>query len=932
MSLLEDKSTDNSELETASLESVVSFESDSEDANFEILVGHGISDEKTAIQDNTRSISQPDLDTSLALVPGNGGDAGLSAYLNHGTGVGLGLWNPALRISANPIDFETELDSKTKCGILGKVILVTIATVSIILCGVPVENVVFEELAIGRALNSYYKGRFFIVSEPPLTLLIYYAFLRLTSTYDGNFSFREIGQVYGDFPYIHLRILSRVLGLLSVYLSYLTLNTFSLDKQFVFLGTLAVLLENSFNTENQYFLSKPIMQFFVVCSFYFWKRSYSYSLDSSLSRPWFTNLFLMAVSLGGAAASRITGTGSLMFVLVTSCYRLWWTFSDSKANIRRVITVYSVHFAVLIVVPLLIFISSWMVHLHLVPNIGRGDYEMSGRFQSSLIGSNQHMVPSDIAYGGFITLRNVKTSGYLHSHDLFYPTKSFQQQTSLYQFKDVNNIWLIEPPAPIIRNDSGVDPWPVSNGDIVRLLHVPTNKRLHSHNVKSHVLERDWSYEVSAYGADGYPGDMNDLWVVEIVDQNRDKQNKIGKWQAIGSAVRFRHVVTGCYLFSHRTRLPSWGEDHFEVTCTTMGKPEYTLWSVETNFHPGFNDSSNVAMVGYHPMSLGEKFLEYTEVIDELSKASSSDGRALESALKWYELPLMPESVKYLVLKELGLQVNLFGNLVNWYMSVLCITGYVLFKLLLLIGLRRDWLVMRRSSYNVRADHEAGHLLTGWLVHFAKIGSESSSNINISDYLPALYFSILFSMVSADWVFKAVPWINTRKLKAIVVFIWGLGIMFSFITYIPLINGTKWDMDTCIKTDFGDWAFQCFIYSEDFQQQYSRPDSVIRKLFNSISEDSDDQLEPIAQETLLGDQIQRAFRPRIDVKNPEVRNIVIDYLRERKLGNEKAFLQIFPELVEENTERLLPTSTNAELESNIRFQWSRVTRPPVIDD
>jgi dolichyl-phosphate-mannose-protein mannosyltransferase len=52
---------------------------------------------------------------------------------------------------------------------------------------------------------------------------------------------------------------------------------------------------------------------------------------------------------------------------------------------------------------------------------------------------------------------------------------------------------------------------------MVRLEHILTDKRLHSHDVRPPISEVDWQNEVSAYGFPGFDGDANDYFVVDIV-------------------------------------------------------------------------------------------------------------------------------------------------------------------------------------------------------------------------------------------------------------------------------------------------------------------------------------------------------------------------------------------------------------------------------
>src|SRR5271169_5766778 len=109
-----------------------------------------------------------------------------------------------------------------------------------------------------------------------------------------------------------------------------------------------------------------------------------------------------------------------------------------------------------------------------------------------------------------------------------YPTGSNQQQITLYPHRDDNNIWVIanqtDPEIPynasgtiFFYNKSNVAPVFIENGAVIRLQHLITEKRLHSHDVRPPVTDVDWQNEVSGYGFPGFEGDANDFFRVEIV-------------------------------------------------------------------------------------------------------------------------------------------------------------------------------------------------------------------------------------------------------------------------------------------------------------------------------------------------------------------------------------------------------------------------------
>ena len=65
--------------------------------------------------------------------------------------------------------------------------------------------------------------------------------------------------------------------------------------------------------------------------------------------------------------------------------------------------------------------------------------------------------------------------------------------------------------------------------------------------------------EVSCYGDPNnakFLGDFNDHWKVEILNKGPTSPNYL---DAVKSKFRLIHTATGCKLYSHDVKLPSWG-------------------------------------------------------------------------------------------------------------------------------------------------------------------------------------------------------------------------------------------------------------------------------------------------------------------------------------------------------------------------------------
>ncbi|XP_024384044.1 stromal cell-derived factor 2-like protein [Physcomitrium patens] len=104
----------------------------------------------------------------------------------------------------------------------------------------------------------------------------------------------------------------------------------------------------------------------------------------------------------------------------------------------------------------------------------------------------------------------------------------------------------------------------ISNGALVRLQHARTRKWLHSHEHRSPITG---NLEVSAFGGDEQ-SDSGDYWKLEI-------EGKGSVW-TLGQQVRFLHVATNGYLHSHNKKFSQL--DQQEV-CGVTRKNSDNLWT-----------------------------------------------------------------------------------------------------------------------------------------------------------------------------------------------------------------------------------------------------------------------------------------------------------------------------------------------------------------
>lgn len=114
---------------------------------------------------------------------------------------------------------------------------------------------------------------------------------------------------------------------------------------------------------------------------------------------------------------------------------------------------------------------------------------------------------------------------------------------------------------------------PIKSGSTIRLMHQATRRNLHSHNVKSPL---SGNQEVSCFGDQGV-GDSGDKWVVETASGK-------GLWKR-GDVVYFKHIDTGKYLSAstkHRFGSPIPGQ--LEVSGISS-RSQSTKWAANEGYY-----------------------------------------------------------------------------------------------------------------------------------------------------------------------------------------------------------------------------------------------------------------------------------------------------------------------------------------------------------
>ena len=446
---------------------------------------------------------------------------------------------------------------------------------------------------------------------------------------------------------------------------------------------------------------------------------------------------------------------------------------------------------------------------------------MSSEFQATLNSKSMQDVPADVAFGSRVSLRHHNTQGgYLHSHNHMYPTGSKQQQITLYPHKDENNVWLLENQTqpegldgePIVGPKAwdNIGPLFIEDGAFIKLYHVTTDRRLHSHDVRPPVTEADWQNEVTAYGYEGFEGDANDLFKVEIIKSMSDGAAAKTRVRTIQTKFKLVHVMTGCVLFSHKVKLPDWAWEQQEVTCAKGGTLPNSIWYVEQNEHQMLGPEAE--KVNYkNPGFLG-KFWELNKIM-WITNAGLVESHAWDSRPPSW--PILRRGINFW--GKDNRQIYLIGNPIVWWTSSLAVLAYVTVKGLAVLRWQRGYKDYENVNFK-RFDYEIGMTVLGWAFHYFPFYL-MARQLFLHHYLPALYFAIMASCQVYDFGTNRFGGLGLRERPAIgragVSLLLAVSVV-AFSLLAPLSYGNVWTQDACNRVKlFETWDFDCNTFHTD---------------------------------------------------------------------------------------------------------------------
>ncbi|XP_029018976.1 protein O-mannosyl-transferase 1 isoform X2 [Betta splendens] len=613
--------------------------------------------------------------------------------------------------------------------------------------------VVFDEVYYGQFVSLYMRRVFFVDdSGPPLGHMIL-ALGAYLGGFDGNFAWNRIGAEYPSSVSVYsLRLLPALCGALCVPLVYLLTLELRFSHVSALSAALLLLLDNSFIVQSRFMLLESVLIFFMLLAFF----SYLH-FHNSTSSPWskYGWLLLSGTSCAAAVGVKYMGLFSYVLLLGMASLHMWTLIGERSVSHLNVFVHCVCRVVCLVVVPVLLYVFWFYVHLSLLNRSGPHDQLMSSAFQASLQGGLSRITqgqPLDVAYGSQVTLRSSAAQPipcWLHSHKANYPIRyengrgsSHQQQVTCYPFKDVNNWWIIKDPSKQQLVVSS-PPRPVRHGDFIQLVHGMTSRLLNSHDVAAPMTPH--AQEVSGYIDFNVSMLAQDLWKVEV--SNRESDSEV--WKTILSEVRLVHVNTSAALKLSGTSLPDWGFHQLEVVAEKLFKAHSSSlrWTVEEHRF-GTSEQQREREAELHSptqidvdrkISFWAKFLELQWKMLTV-KQENTEHKYSSAPLEWIT---METNIAYWLHPNNNAQIHLIGNPVSWGLANLCLLSYQLLAAVYVLRRRRGLKDLPDGVW-----HQFVCLgcvcVGGWLVNFVPF-LLMEKTLFLYHYLPAHCYLYLLS-------------------------------------------------------------------------------------------------------------------------------------------------------------------------------------------
>jgi dolichyl-phosphate-mannose-protein mannosyltransferase len=252
--------------------------------------------------------------------------------------------------------------------------------------------IVFDEVYFRDTALRYLQGSYFFDLHPPLGKLLLAGWAKLAGV---------TATAQSTDPAVALRILPALAGTALVAVFYQLLRELAASRRVATFGAALLLLDNAILVESRFTLIDSMLLLFGIGAI----TCYAASRRRTGRAHWIP-LIASAVLAGMAASTKLTGLSALgviglVWLAQTLRTRVSWRLALPQAG-------------VLLLIPVVVYVSVFAIHFQLLPHSGPGDAFMSARFQSTLVGNPHYSPDASMSF----TDRFIELNQAMHSYEL----------------------------------------------------------------------------------------------------------------------------------------------------------------------------------------------------------------------------------------------------------------------------------------------------------------------------------------------------------------------------------------------------------------------------------------------------------------------------------------------------------------------------------
>ncbi|XP_011305386.1 protein O-mannosyl-transferase 2 [Fopius arisanus] len=682
---------------------------------------------------------------------------------------------PKIHSRADPQSNIDSSDGNTGWWLLFMGILVLTAATRFYKVSEP-QHVCWDETHFGKMGSWYINRTFFFDVHPPLGKMLIALSGYLTG-YDGRFPFEKPGDKFEDTKYLGMRVFCTFLGATIVPLAFLIVWDLTKSTRASVLSAMFILLDIGLLTLNRYILLDPILLCFMMCATWGMARIGAHR-DQAFTRSWWGWLIFTGLSLACTISVKFVGLFVVLLVGIFTVYELWRELGDLTKPVINVGKHLIARVVCLIVLPIILYMVFFYIHLAVLNKSGSGDGFYSSEFQSLLQGNSLHnaTMPRQLSYGATITLKNHRTGGgYLHSHWHLYPegVGARQQQITTYSHKDDNNFWIVK---KFDTEEIPPEPELIKHGDLIRLEHTITSRNLHSHKAIAPISKKH--YQVTGYGENGV-GDANDIWKVVI---ENGKEGDIV--QTVTSKLKFVHYLHHCVLTCSGKTLPKWGYSQQEVSCNPNMRDKNAVWNIEDNRYPKL---PNVSFQVYAPGFLARFLESHAVMLQGNSDLKVKEGEVTSRPWQW------PINYRGQFFSGSDHRIYLLGNPIIWWGNIIFLLLFVFIYVWNSVREQRGCEEAEKVSEEKEKLKTAGMwLFIGWMLHYLPFWAMGRV-LYFHHYFPALVYSSMLTGITLNFILDSLFFVLPQRVANLVYHV-VLGsvlsvTVYSFYLFAPLAYG-----------------------------------------------------------------------------------------------------------------------------------------------